>query len=60
MEKICYPYITNHASEDELEWMIETIDPDIIIPVHTENLEWFKERYGDKAKILEKGKKLII
>ena len=40
--------------------MIDKIDPDIIIPVHTENLHWFEERYGDKAKLFQKGEKLII
>lgn len=33
--------------------------PDIIIPCHTEYVEWFKERYGKKAKILKKGEKYI-
>ena len=51
-------HASGHASENELEWIIDKIDPDIIIPVHTENLEWFKERYEDKAKILKKGEKL--
>lgn len=40
--------------------MIDKIDPEIIIPVHTENLEWFKERYENKAKILKKGEKLEV
>lgn len=53
-------HASGHASENELEWIIDMIDPEIIIPLHTENLDWFKERYEDKAKILEKGEKLII
>jgi ribonuclease J len=53
-------HASGHASEDELEWIIDKIDPEILIPVHTENLDWFRERYGDKAKILPKGEKLIL
>jgi mRNA degradation ribonuclease J1/J2 len=44
----------------KLDWIIDKIDPDSIIHVHTENLDWFKECYEDKAKILKKGKKIII
>jgi len=40
--------------------MIDKIVPDIIIPVHTENLDWFKEQYGDKAKVLQKGEKFTV
>ena len=40
--------------------MIDKIDPDIILPVHTENVGWFTEQYGDKAKIIDKGEKLEL
>ncbi|KKL09781.1 hypothetical protein LCGC14_2562420 [marine sediment metagenome] len=53
-------HASGHASENELEWIINKIDPDIIIPVHTENLEWFKERYEDKAKLLKRGEMFIV
>jgi len=53
-------HASGHASESELEWMIDKIDPDIIILVHTEKPDWFKIRYGDKAKILKKGERIII
>ncbi|MFX0043618.1 MAG: MBL fold metallo-hydrolase RNA specificity domain-containing protein, partial [Candidatus Hodarchaeota archaeon] len=53
-------HASGHASENELEWIIDKINPKMIIPVHTENLDWFKERYRDKAKILRKGEKLIL
>ncbi|MFX0138240.1 MAG: MBL fold metallo-hydrolase RNA specificity domain-containing protein, partial [Candidatus Hodarchaeota archaeon] len=53
-------HASGHASEDEIEWMIDKIDPDILIPIHTENLDWFKERYGYKAKILKKGEKFTL
>ncbi len=53
-------HASGHASENELEWIINKISPDVIIPVHTENLEWFKEMYGERAKILEKGQPIVI
>jgi len=38
-------HASGHASRDDLRWIIEEIDPDIIIPVHTENPEWFDENF---------------
>lgn len=38
-------HASGHASRDDLRWIIEEIDPDIIIPVHTENPEWFYENF---------------
>jgi len=35
-------HASGHLSKDELIEVIEKIDPDIIIPVHTENPMWFK------------------
>lgn len=49
-----------HASEDELYWMIDRIDPEIILPVHTECPSWFTENFGDRVKLLEKGEKLTL
>lgn len=43
-----------------LECIINKIDPEIIIPVHTENKGWFKDKFGDRVKLLGKGKKLTI
>jgi ribonuclease J len=53
-------HASGHASKFELEYIINKIDPEIIIPVHTENRKWFKEKFGDRAKILERGEKLNI
>ena len=53
-------HASGHASEDELFWMINKIDPEIIIPVHTECPSWFADNFGDRVKLLEKGKKLSV
>jgi ribonuclease J len=47
-------HASGHAAKSELIWAIETIDPDIIIPVHTDNPEWFKENF-DNAILLKNG-----
>ncbi|GAG95504.1 unnamed protein product [marine sediment metagenome] len=36
---------------------IKTIDPDYIIPVHTENPNWFKEHF-DNTLLIKMGKKI--
>lgn len=39
-------HASGHASKGDLRWVIETVDPDVIIPVHTENPEWFVENFN--------------
>ncbi len=34
-------HASGHASKGDLRWIIEQVDPDVIIPVHTTNHEWF-------------------
>ena len=50
-------HASGHASKSDLIHAIETIDPDCIIPVHTENPNWFKEKF-DNALLVEEGKKI--
>ncbi len=47
-------HASGHASKTDLTNTIETIDPDVIIPVHTDNPAWFKENF-EKAKVLKNG-----
>ena len=47
-------HASGHAAKSELIWAIETIDPDIIIPVHTDNPGWFKENF-DNVVLLNDG-----
>jgi len=42
-------HASGHVSAQELENLIETLEPDIIIPVHTEEKSWFVERWGTKV-----------
>jgi ribonuclease J len=47
-------HASGHASKKDLMWAIDTIDPDIIIPVHTDNPEWFKNNF-DNAVLFKEG-----
>lgn len=38
-------HASGHASPEDLERLIDRIDPDLIVPVHTEHAEWFSERF---------------
>jgi ribonuclease J len=50
-------HASGHASKSDLIHAIETIDPDWIIPVHTENPKWFKEQF-DNVHLCEEGEKI--
>jgi ribonuclease J len=52
-------HASGHASKSDLTWAVHTIDPDYIIPVHTENPSWFKENF-DNVKLLQEGEKFSI
>jgi ribonuclease J len=52
-------HASGHASRSDLTWAVETIDPDYIIPVHTENPAWFKEKF-DNVKLLQEGEQFLI
>lgn len=47
-------HASGHVSREDIRWAIETINPDIIIPVHTENPSWFAENF-DNVVLLKKG-----
>jgi len=49
-------HASGHAAKSDLMRAIETIDPDYIIPVHTENPSWFKEHF-DNTLLIKNGKK---
>ncbi len=44
------PYhASGHIDGPGMEWLIETIDPRRILPVHTQKLAWFVERWPDRV-----------
>lgn len=52
-------HASGHLSAEELEKMILDIDPDLLIPVHTEDPRWF-EKLGRKVLIPEEGKEYAL
>jgi ribonuclease J len=47
-------HCSGHAGKSDLEYAIKKINPDILIPIHTQNPEEFKKIH-DNVKIPEKG-----
>ena len=47
-------HTSGHADEKDFDRLIKKIEPEIIIPVHTENSEWFK-RYENCEVICDKN-----
>lgn len=43
-------HASGHISPEGLEELIDIINPNIIIPVHTESSDWFLSRWGRKVK----------
>jgi ribonuclease J len=41
--KIVTLHTSGHADSSAIERLIEATKPDVIIPVHTENAEWFNK-----------------
>lgn len=49
-------HASGHASGEDIAWVIEQIEPDWIVPIHTEARDWFAERY-ENAVMVEEGKR---
>ncbi|ADC69223.1 RNA-metabolising metallo-beta-lactamase [Methanocaldococcus sp. FS406-22] len=53
-------HTSGHISKEGLRKVIEKIDPNYIIPVHTENPELFKWAFGDDVLLLKNGESLKL
>jgi ribonuclease J len=47
-------HASGHAPGEDIAWAIEQIDPDVIVPVHTEAEKWFSESF-DNVMAVEEG-----
>lgn len=47
-------HASGHASREDLAWVIDQIDPDRIVPIHTESREWFADRF-ENVVLAEEG-----
>jgi ribonuclease J len=45
-------HCSGHATPDELEDMVRKIEPEILVPVHTQNSKWFIDKFGDICKVI--------
>jgi len=52
-------HASGHVSKSDLIKAIETIDPDIVIPVHTDSPEWFSNNF-ENAVLLKDNESYTI
>ena len=48
-------HASGHASGEDITWAIDQIDPDYIVPIHTEARDWFVERF-ENVVLVEEGR----
>ncbi len=53
-------HASGHISEDELYETIQRIDPDYIVPIHTQNVEWFRKNFPEKLREIKNNETLEI
>ncbi len=54
-------HASGHASASELLRIVEEIDPEVVVPVHSEYPEFFDEKLkGYKVVLAEEGKRIEI
>ena len=51
-------HASGHIDGRGMEWVIETIDPERILPVHSQKLEWFESRWPGKVVPATRGQRL--
>ncbi len=39
-------HTSGHAAKEDIIKVIDNVDPDVIIPVHTEKSQWFEDQFG--------------
>ncbi|UCE91047.1 MAG: MBL fold metallo-hydrolase [Methanobacteriota archaeon] len=45
-------HASGHASPEELAKIVREVDPDVLVPVHTENPKWFEDTFGGERKVV--------
>jgi ribonuclease J len=48
-------HASGHASREDITWAIEQIDPDYIVPIHTEARDWFARSF-ENVVLVEEGR----
>jgi len=52
-------HCSGHAPKSDIKKIVTTINPKILIPIHTENAEAFKE-FHSNVKIVKKGERIEV
>ena len=45
-------HASGHASPEDIAEIVREIDPEVLVPVHTENAEWFEDTFGGERKVV--------
>ncbi len=45
-------HASGHASAEDLATIVREIDPEVLVPVHTENPGWFEEAFGGERRVI--------
>jgi ribonuclease J len=46
-------HASGHASGEDITWAIDQIDPDHIVPIHTEARDWFAKSFENVVPVEE-------
>ena len=52
-------HTSGHADTDAIKMVIDTVQPDMVIPMHTEVPEAFLKLAGDRKVVLAKDEEII-
>ena len=53
-------HASGHMDGPGMEWLIDTIDAEQILPVHTQKLSWFEQRWPEKVLVAPYGQPLLF
>jgi ribonuclease J len=45
-------HASGHAGKADIADMVRTVDPEVVIPVHTEYPEWFQKEFGEERRVV--------
>jgi ribonuclease J len=48
-------HASGHASREDITWAIDQVDPDYIVPIHTEARDWFAKSF-ENVVLVEDGR----
>jgi ribonuclease J len=48
-------HASGHASREDIMWVIDQVDPDYIVPIHTEARDWFAKSF-ENVLLAEEGR----